>query len=214
MRLRTLGAVCASCAASAPTSLVLTDPAVASPVPVAPPLAGSAAAGPPPPVGSVAALTTPFVAPASAYAAVKARLVERNVFLKQRHLRLFGERLTRSERSHRREILQLLSAERVAAKNVRLRHDIRELRERLTSAAPDVPIPAQLAAIARCESGGDPRAVSASGMYRGKYQFSMATWRTVGGRGDPAEASETEQDRRAAMLYRRHGAGQWPVCGR
>jgi hypothetical protein len=188
----------------------LADPAAASPVPVTPPPAGSAATGPPPPIGTVPALTTPFVAPAGAYAAVKTRLVDRNVLLKQRHLRLLGERLTRSERSHRREILRLLSAERVAVKNVGLRHAIRELRERLTS----VPIPAQLAAIARCESGGDPRAVSASGMYRGKYQFSIATWRTVGGSGDPAEASETEQDRRAAMLYRRHGAGQWPVCGR
>jgi transglycosylase-like protein len=214
MRLRTLGAVCASCAASAPTPLVFADPAAASPVPVTPPLAGSAATGRPPPLGTVAVLATPFVAPGGAYAAVKTRLVDRNVWLKQRHLRLLGERLTRGERSHRREILRLLSAERVAVKNVGLRHAIRELRERLTSAAPDVPIPAQLAAIARCESGGDPRAVSANGTYRGKYQFSIATWRTVGGSGDPAEASETEQDRRAAMLLRRHGAGQWPVCGR
>ena len=56
--------------------------------------------------------------------------------------------------------------------------------------------------------------ISAGGMYRGKYQFSFATWRTVGGKGDPAQASETEQDRRAAILYRRDGPGQWPVCGR
>ena len=77
-----------------------------------------------------------------------------------------------------------------------------------------MPIPGHLKAIAWCESRGNPRAVSASGMYRGKYQFSFATWRAVGGTGDPARASETEQDRRAAMLYKRYGPGQWPVCGR
>ncbi|MFA9270921.1 MAG: transglycosylase family protein [Baekduiaceae bacterium] len=73
---------------------------------------------------------------------------------------------------------------------------------------------ARLERIARCESGGNPRAISANGMYRGKYQFSRATWRTVGGKGDPAAASEAEQDRRAAILYRRSGPAPWPVCGR
>jgi hypothetical protein len=59
-----------------------------------------------------------------------------------------------------------------------------------------------LARIAQCESGGDPTAVSANGTYRGKYQFSRATWRDLGGSGDPAAASEAEQDRMAAKLYR------------
>lgn len=70
-----------------------------------------------------------------------------------------------------------------------------------------------LEAIARCESGGNPRAVSPSGRYRGKYQFSRATWRGVGGTGDPAEASEAEQDRRAAKLYAQSGSSPWPNCG-
>ena len=71
-----------------------------------------------------------------------------------------------------------------------------------------------LEAIAQCESGGNPKAVSADGRYRGKYQFSRATWRALGGSGDPAKASEAEQDRRAADLYRREGAKPWPSCGR
>ena len=83
--------------------------------------------------------------------------------------------------------------------------------ERDSSAA--VAVPPQLEAIAACESGGDPKAVSASGAYRGKYQFSPATWAAVGGGGDPAAAPEAEQDRRAATLYAQSGAGQWPVCG-
>jgi lysozyme family protein len=73
---------------------------------------------------------------------------------------------------------------------------------------------AVLERIARCESGGNPRAVSANRRYFGKYQFSRATWRAVGGRGNPARASEAEQDKRALILYRREGTAPWPVCGR
>ena len=72
---------------------------------------------------------------------------------------------------------------------------------------------AALARIARCESGGDPTAVSADGRYRGKYQFSRATWREYGGTGDPAAASEAVQDRIAAALYAARGSAPWPVCG-
>ena len=64
-----------------------------------------------------------------------------------------------------------------------------------------------------CESGGDPTAVSADGMYHGKYQFSVATWAAMGGSGLPSQAPEAEQDMRAAMLYAQSGPGQWPVCG-
>ena len=44
---------------------------------------------------------------------------------------------------------------------------------------------AALERIAQCESGGNPTAVSASGTYRGKYQFSRATWRDLGGTRRP-----------------------------
>jgi peptidoglycan hydrolase-like protein with peptidoglycan-binding domain len=70
-----------------------------------------------------------------------------------------------------------------------------------------------LARIAQCESGGSPTAVSADGRYRGKYQFSRATWRAMGGTGDPARAPEAEQDQRAAALLARAGTSPWPVCG-
>lgn len=68
--------------------------------------------------------------------------------------------------------------------------------------------------IAQCESKGNPRAISSNGLYRGKYQFDRTTWKTVGGSGDPAVASEVEQDQRAAILLRRRGTQPWPVCGR
>jgi len=73
-------------------------------------------------------------------------------------------------------------------------------------------IAAALERIALCESGGNPGAVSPDGTYRGKYQFSRATWRAMGGEGDPAKAPEAEQDRLAAKLYRQQGASPWPNC--
>jgi peptidoglycan hydrolase-like protein with peptidoglycan-binding domain len=77
-----------------------------------------------------------------------------------------------------------------------------------------VKLPRVLREIAECESGGDPRAVSSNGMYRGKFQFSRSTWKAVGGRGsDPAKASEAHQDRMALRLYRQSGVAPWPACG-
>jgi uncharacterized protein YabE (DUF348 family) len=67
-------------------------------------------------------------------------------------------------------------------------------------------------ALARCESGGNPRAVNPAGYY-GLYQFSLATWHAVGGSGNPIDASPGEQLYRAKLLYKKGGAGQWG-CGR
>jgi hypothetical protein len=71
----------------------------------------------------------------------------------------------------------------------------------------------ELAKIAACESGGDPTAVSRDGRYRGKYQFTRATWRSLGGTGDPAKAPEATQDAMAAKLLALRGTAPWPVCG-
>ncbi len=88
----------------------------------------------------------------------------------------------------------------------------RERREAFATLPGGVSI-ATLEAIAACESGGDPTAVSADGTYRGKYQFDQGTWESVGGHGDPAAAPAAEQDYRAALLYTRSGSSPWPVCG-
>jgi uncharacterized protein YabE (DUF348 family) len=69
-------------------------------------------------------------------------------------------------------------------------------------------------ALAQCESGGNPKIVSSNGLYYGLYQFSLSTWRAVGGSGRPTDASSAEQTLRAKMLYNKAGAGQWPVCGK
>lgn len=66
-------------------------------------------------------------------------------------------------------------------------------------------------ALAKCESGGNPKAVNPAGYY-GLYQFSLSTWASVGGSGNPTDASSSEQTARAQKLYARGGAGQWG-CG-
>jgi Transglycosylase-like domain/Putative peptidoglycan binding domain len=83
---------------------------------------------------------------------------------------------------------------------------------RRTTGGPSVQIPAILRRIAECESGGNPRAVSPGGTYRGKYQFSRSTWHNLGGSGDPAAAPEWLQDKLALKLYRQSGTAPWPNC--
>lgn len=68
-------------------------------------------------------------------------------------------------------------------------------------------------ALARCESGNNPRAIGGGGTYRGLYQFRYSTWYSVGGTGDPIDASREEQTYRAKRLYLRSGRSPWPYCG-
>jgi hypothetical protein len=75
-------------------------------------------------------------------------------------------------------------------------------------------LPRVLRRIAECESGGDPRAVSGDGRYRGKFQFTRSTWSRLGGEGDPAKAPEWLQDKLALKLYRSEGVEPWGACGR
>jgi CHASE1-domain containing sensor protein len=96
-----------------------------------------------------------------------------------------------------------------AARHARLRREHREAFATLPGGVSQ----STLDAIGACESGGDPTAVSSDGSYRGKYQFDYGTWESVGGSGDPAAASEDEQDYRAALLYAQSGSSPWPVCG-
>lgn len=67
-------------------------------------------------------------------------------------------------------------------------------------------------ALASCESGNNPHSID--GPFHGLYQFMLDTWRSVGGSGDPANASVQEQTYRAWLLYQRDGRSPWPVCGK
>ena len=85
-------------------------------------------------------------------------------------------------------------------------------RSRAVSRSGDRVVGLNWSALARCESGGNPRAYNSAGYY-GLYQFSRSTWRSVGGSGSPSAASRAEQTRRAQTLFRRAGSSPWPVCG-
>ena len=134
----------------------------------------------------------------------KTPLVRRDLRLAHRIARIKGTTL---KRGYARTI-RAWSAAQLSRHH---RHLQRELRAARRVAARSTASPA-LQAIAACESGGNPSTDTGNGFY-GKYQFTLATWQAVGGSGNPAQASEAEQDRRAAQLYAQAGPGQWPVCG-
>jgi uncharacterized protein YabE (DUF348 family) len=67
--------------------------------------------------------------------------------------------------------------------------------------------------LAQCESGNNPRSTGGGGRYRGLYQFTLSTWHSVGGQGDPIDWGRDEQTYRAKLLYMRRGTGPWPTCG-
>lgn len=70
------------------------------------------------------------------------------------------------------------------------------------------------AALARCESSGNPKAVGGGGRYFGAFQFSLGTWRSVGGTGNPTDHSYAVQLEAAKRLQARSGWSQWPACAR
>jgi hypothetical protein len=139
----------------------------------------------------------------------KTPLVNRNVRLARKIADLKGVELKRGYA----QTLRGFTIAKLARHHRHLRRELRHARrEARAHEARSVASPA-LQAIANCESGGNPATDTGNGFY-GKYQFTLQTWQAVGGSGNPAAASEAEQDRRAAALYAQAGAGQWPVCGR
>jgi uncharacterized protein YabE (DUF348 family) len=70
------------------------------------------------------------------------------------------------------------------------------------------------AAMAHCESRGNPRSSNSKYGYYGMYQFTLGAWRSVGGQGNPMDASAAEQTMRAKKFYQKKGWRVWPVCGR
>lgn len=67
--------------------------------------------------------------------------------------------------------------------------------------------------LAGCESGGN-WAINTGNGYYGGLQFSLSSWRAVGGAGYPHQASKWEQMHRGELLRTRQGWGAWPSCSR
>ena len=64
-----------------------------------------------------------------------------------------------------------------------------------------------------CESTNNYLAVSASGTYRGAYQFDYSSWADAYGYHDPIAAPWYVQDARTAEVRRARGTEPWPECG-
>lgn len=62
-----------------------------------------------------------------------------------------------------------------------------------------------------CESSGNYQADTGNSYY-GAYQFSQATWRSLGYTGLPSAASPAVQDAAAAALQAQAGWSPWPAC--
>jgi hypothetical protein len=69
-------------------------------------------------------------------------------------------------------------------------------------------------ALARCESGGNPRAVGGGGRYFGAFQFSLSAWHSLGMGGNPVDYDYGTQLGAAQRLVARGGWGQFPHCSR
>ena len=65
--------------------------------------------------------------------------------------------------------------------------------------------------LAACESGGNWAINTGNGFYGG-LQFTLSSWRAVGGSGSPSDASREEQIARAETLRASQGWGAWPAC--
>ena len=66
--------------------------------------------------------------------------------------------------------------------------------------------------VAWCESTGRWRINTGNGFYGG-LQFTLSSWRAVGGSGYPHWHGKLEQKYRGVKLLRLQGRGAWPHCG-
>lgn len=130
----------------------------------------------------------------------------------------------RQERSHERLHEYQDEQRRVVALN-EAQEEAQAAQEAMESPVEAVPPPPPVvpqegvwarvsACIREIESGGNYQAVNPSGKYRGAYQFDYQTWQSVGGSGDPAAASPSEQDHRAYLLWQSRGLSPWPTPAR
>lgn len=68
--------------------------------------------------------------------------------------------------------------------------------------------------LAQCESSGNFADMDSGGNgHYGGFQFSLSTWASVGGTGNPADATPAEQLLRAKELLATAGPGQWSCAG-
>ena len=119
------------------------------------------------------------------------------------------------DRVPRSTLTQQLKERQRTAQQVRKRREAeRRRRERARRRRQRAKIPYGVwDRLAQCESGGNWSINTGNGYYGG-LQFSLGSWRAVGGSGYPHRASRAEQIRRGRRLKARQGWGAWPSCTR
>ncbi len=80
-------------------------------------------------------------------------------------------------------------------------------------AKPATPTPGAWAALRGCESSDNYLDNTGNGYY-GAYQFSLATWQSLGYGELPSDAPPAVQDQAAQQLQSQRGWSQWPTCAR
>lgn len=70
-----------------------------------------------------------------------------------------------------------------------------------------------MARTAQCESTGRWFINTGNGFYGG-LQFTLSSWKAVGGRSYPHQNTKLEQMYRGVKLLHKQGKGAWPICGR
>ena len=68
------------------------------------------------------------------------------------------------------------------------------------------------AALANCESSGNPQAYNPAGPFYGLYQFKESTWHAVGGVGLPRPGQRLGADLPGEDPLQPQRRRQWPVC--
>jgi hypothetical protein len=84
----------------------------------------------------------------------------------------------------------------------------------VASAGRTRPSDATMHRLAMCETGGKMDNPNTGNGYYGFFQFSLSTWRDIGGPGYPHEHSYETQKEYAIKLYFRDGWSPWPTCAK
>ena len=106
-----------------------------------------------------------------------------------------------------------LAAEEEAARQEAARAEQARRQAEAAPAAPAASNGSTWDDLAACEAGGNWGINTGNGYYGG-LQFSLSSWRAVGGTGYPHEASRETQIAMGERLRGAGGWGHWPACAR
>ncbi|HVM20748.1 MAG TPA: transglycosylase family protein [Egibacteraceae bacterium] len=135
------------------------------------------------------------------------RLFDANRKIDNPDLIVPGQRLTVPDKGEKVKRRALPAAEAVAPR----REGAAASRSSETTTTTTAPSGGVWYSLAQCESGGNWSINTGNGYYGG-LQFSLSSWRAVGGSGYPHEHSASTQIAMGQRLQAQQGWGAWPAC--